>query len=149
MSVIVDVVTGAIKLNNLPDRECFRGWDDFIRRLPEFLSVEIPPSALGVIIGKDSPSEDDRDKIWYRRDASGAFLGIYAFQGGAWKPLYNIPTGQIIWLWGSSQSIPEGFTFIWTGDAVIPSNVVAGIIGQYIPDGSGHYSYFAVRYSGF
>lgn len=149
MQPIADVVRGALKLNDLPERYSFTSWADFVRALPQFFSVELPVSVSGVVVSKVSPSEDDRDKVWYRRDGLGNFLGVYAFQAGAWRLLHSRLSNEVIWVVGVSTSVPDGFVLIDTGDAVIPDDVVNAIKSHYVPDGLGNFSYFAVRFNGY
>lgn len=151
MPIIEDVVQGAIKLVGVPERACFRTWQEFIESLPRYLGVEVPASVSGVVVGPDSPSEDDKNKVWFRRDPSGVFLGIYAFQNGAWRPLYNYAPGEVIWIAGDSNAVPAGFTLIEKGDPTMPSDVVNAIVGQYVrvSGDPNSYLYFAVRYSGY
>lgn len=149
MRTISDVVRGALKLNGLPDRECFTSWLDFVQALPNLLSVEVPTSASNVIVGNDYPTADDTNKIWYRRDPAGNFIGIYAFQNGQWHPLYNYVANELIWMFGNSAAVPEGFLLVESGDAMIPSNVVNHLVAQYVPILGGGYSYYAVRYVGY
>lgn len=150
MSVVIqDVVRGALKVDNLPDRACFTSFEELLQALPTFLSVEVPTSVSGTLVSREPPSEDDRDKIWYRRNSSGAFVGTYAFQNGQWRPLYQFAPGQIIWMYGNSARVPEGFVLIQEGDTMLLSSVVNALKSTYISDGAGGYSYFAVRYVGF
>lgn len=149
MRTISDVVRGALKLNGLPDRLCFTSWKDFILSLPDLLSVEVPASASNVIVGNEYPTTDDINKIWYRRDPSGNFIGIYAFQNGQWRLLYNYAPNEIIWMYGNSAVIPEGFVLIEQGDAVIISTVVNALRSQYVPLVGGGFAYFAVRFAGY
>lgn len=149
MSVIRDTVKGVLRVNSIPERECFYSWRDFLEKMPTLLSVELPTSVSGVVVGRDFPTDDDKDKVWFRRDQSGVFLGVYAFQDGAWRPFYNFAPGQVIWTVGNSENIPQGFVLITTDDEVIPSTVVNAIKAQYIPNGLGGFAYFALRYEGF
>jgi len=149
MQLISDVIKGAIKLNQLPDRLKYSSWIEFIKDLPNLLSVEVPTSVSGVIVGSSYPTETDRDKVWYRRDSAGNLIGTYAFQAGSWRPLYQLAPGQILWLYGDSSDIPEGFIMIDVGDPRIPALVVNTLMPQYIPNGSGGYEYFAVRWAGY
>lgn len=151
MSIIRDVVRGVLKVDNLPERACFTSWQDFLEELPTFLTVELPTNVSGVVVGRDFPTDDDKDKVWFRRDPSGNFLGIYAFQNGAWRPFYNVTPGQVIWTIGDSDNVPDGFVLIETGDATIPSTVVEALMGQYISKagGGGGFVYFAMRFAGY
>lgn len=148
--VIRDVVTGALKLNGLPDRECFKSWIDFLQRIPDLFSVEIPNTLGGVISQQGEPNEDSRGKLWLRLDGSGRILGLYAFQDGKWQPFYSYPEGAVIWMTGNSNQVPVGFTLIEPGDATIVSGVVSALVAQYIPiSGGPGYAYFATRFTGF
>lgn len=149
MRIINDVIRGAVKVDGLPDRVSFSSWRDAILALPELLTIEVPPGAIGVVVGQDTPSEDDRNKVWYRRDKSGAYLGAYGFQNGAWHEIQQTGLQQVYWVYGNSLDVPEGFTVIEPGDAAVPEVVVNKIIGQYVPNGVGGYSYFALRFSGY
>ncbi len=149
MRTISDTVLGALKLTGLPDRMCFTSWLEFVQALPELLSVEVPTSASNVLVGNDYPNADETNKIWYRRDPGGNFIGIYAFQNGQWRLLYNQVLNQISWLYGNSTTIPDGFILIEPGDSQLPSNVVSHLVAQYVPIPGGGYSFFAVRYVGY
>lgn len=150
MSVVNTVVRGALKIDNVPDRACFSTWRQFLESIPDFLTVEVPSSVSGVVVGPNTPDEDDRDKIWFRRDNGGNFLGVWAFQNGAWRPLFNFGTNQIIWTFGDSTNIPDGFVLIEEGDPVIPSNIVQGLTALYIPAQAGPgFGYYALRFSGY
>lgn len=147
--VIQDVVQGAVKLVGLPDRARFTSFRDFLEQLPQMLSVELPRGISGVIVSAQAPTEDDRNRVWIRRDTSGSFLGIYTFQDGKWKKLYNFVDGQIVWITGDSDILPDDFVLVDTGDATIPSYVVNALKAQYVPKATGSgYAYFAVRFSG-
>lgn len=148
--IIDNVVRGALRVNGLPELNCFRSFADFIKALPELLSVEVPEGAYGVTVGADEPGEQDRTKLWVRRDNSGGLIGLYAFQGGAWKPLYGPVPGEVKFIFGDSNIPPEGWEVILPGDGTMPSEVVNRLVSTYVPNvGTGGYYYFAVRYVGF
>lgn len=152
MPVIQNTVASALHVIALPERACFTTWREFIESIPQFIGVEVPASVSGVIVGAAPPGEGDRDKIWFRRDNSGAFLGIYAFQNGAWRKLIQTLDGveQIFWVVGDSENPPDGFTVIQEGDITMPPSTVLGIRSQFLPNpiGSG-FNYFAMRFSGY
>lgn len=145
---------GALKLQNIPDNACFSNFKEFVESLPEYLTVEVPASISNVVISQAPPGEDDKNKLWFRRDASGNFIGIYVFQSGAWRPFYNLVIGaavsQITWAHGSSSNVPDGFRLILANDPTsnIPQAVRQAIQSQYVPDGSGGFLYFALEYIG-
>lgn len=145
-----DSLLGTVKIIGLPEKECFKSWAEFVKSLPEHLAVQIPTGFGAVIVSATQPDESQRDFLWVRRDNSGNFLGLYSFSGGSWKSIFLVPSSQtqIVWLFGSSATPPDGFTVIVPGDSVISSTVVNILIGQYVPPGVGPYSYYAARYSG-
>lgn len=149
---VKETIRGALKLDELPDRACFSTWEEFLQWFVKSVLVEFPPGASGVVVGNTQPTEDDRDKIWVRRDNSGGFLGLYVNVKGKWQPFYQFvkdPFTQIIWAVGDSANVPEGFVLIEPGDAIIPSTVVNAIRAQFQPSTSGGFIYFAMRYEGF
>lgn len=144
-----DVIVGGVRVIGLLDNVCFKSQAEEIKALEKLLAVEIPASALGVVIGSTYPSEDDRDKIWFRRDSGGNFVGLYAFQNGTWRPIYQFAPNQIIWMHGNSANIPTGFRLIQLGDPEITSSVVTALTAQYVPNGVGGYAYFATVFEGY
>lgn len=150
MSAPVNVtITGAVKVKNVPERACFNTWVDFVKSLEQYLSVEVPASISNVIIGTQNPSDSDKEKLWFRRATNGQFIGIYAFQDGAWRPFYFQPPGQVTWMYGNSNSIPEGFRLVTNPDPALPLEVAQALTAQYVPLSSGGFQYFAVIYVGF
>jgi hypothetical protein len=149
MPVINEVIRGALKLTQLPDRVCFTSWRDFVQALPDLLSVEVPESVSGVVVSADQPGDDDKEKLWFRRDFSGNFLGLYAFQNGNWHPFYNLAPNEVVWVFGDSGDPPDGFVVILPDDPVVPSAVVTHLINLYLPNESGSFAYFAVRFNGY
>lgn len=147
MPVIQDTIRGAIKVTDLPDRAAFTTWADFIKSLERYLAVELPVNVSGVIFDRSQPSEDNRDKIWIRRESNGDVTGLYIFSGGKWKPFYALAPNQVTWMYGDSGNLPDSFVLINTGDVVIEPDVVVHIKNQYLPKAGGGWSYFAVRYS--
>lgn len=152
MPMIQNTVASALKVIDLPERACFTTWREFIESIPQFIGVEVPASVSGVIVGPSAPGEGDMDKIWFRRDNAGNFLGIYAFQNGAWRILVQQIPGvtEIFWVVGDSENPPEGFTVIAAGDPTMPAATALGITSMYLPNPVGPgFSYFAMRFSGY
>lgn len=149
--IISDTIRGALKVNGLPERSCFTSFSELLAALPELLSVEIPIGSSGVIVGPDEPGEQDRGKLWLRRDNSGGVIGKYAFQGGHWERLYDVVTGEVRWIVGDSTQIPAGWELIEEGVAGFPSEVIDRLVSTYVPNVNiaGAYYYFAVHYVGF
>jgi hypothetical protein len=152
MPVIQNTVASALHVIDLPDRACFTTWREFIESIPRYIGVEVPASVSGVIVGPDVPGEGDKDKVWFRRDRSGAFLGIYAFQAGAWRKLIQTldSVTDIFWVVGDSTNPPDGFTVIEEGDPTMPASTALGIRSQFLPNPIGPgFNYFAMRFSGY
>lgn len=146
-----DVIRGAIKIDGLLEAQCFTSWEDFVKSLPNLLSVEVPVSVTNVTIGNLQPSEDERDHLWFRKDASGSFVGLYLYAQGAWRKIFPVD-GEIVWVYGDSRVPPAGYTVIDTGDAYITAAVVTHLKQFYSETtvgGSTFYKYYAARYSGF
>lgn len=146
-----DVIRGAIKLDGLLDTRCFQSWEDFVKALPQLLAVEIPTSITNVTVGNLQPSEDERDHLWMRKDASGSFVGIYLYGQGAWRKIFPVD-GAVTWVAGDSRTPPEGYTVIDTGDPHIDSDTVTHLKQFYREvtiGGATFYRYYATRYTGF
>lgn len=149
MPVSTKNIIGKLVFKGLKERECFTSFQEWEESLVDRSYVEGMDDSSGLVVSQSEPSDDDRGKLWLRRDSSGGVIGLYAFQGGNWERLYNYAPGQIIWMTQNSENIPKGFTLIEVGDATLPSAVVTTLMAQYIPNPLGGYYYFAVRYSAF
>lgn len=150
MPIIQNLVKGVLKINTLVERECFTGWIDFLERLPDIISVEVPASVSGVIFSQEEPSEDNRNKIWVRQSPSGGVIGTYLFQDGAWNKLFTDYEFDVKWQWGDSENPEPGYITILPGDSQVPSYVVDKLVATYVPKpvGTG-YAYFAKRFVGY
>lgn len=147
MAIINSVVLGALKVQGVPERASISTWEELIKSIPTFIGVELPTGISNVIVGNTQPQEEDRDKLWIRRDNNGTFIGFYAFCSGKWSPVYAIPDDGVYWFTGDSSNVRDGFVLIDTGDPVIPSYLVQALKAKYIPQSSGPgYAYFACRY---
>lgn len=139
----VAALVESINLNELTNEE-------LVKLLPKLLVAKLPIKVSGVVIGTETPSEGDRDKLWLRRDVRGEFVGLYAFQGANWHPFYDVADGETRWFVGNSNFPPPGWTFIDVNDGVVPTYIATGLRGQYIPLSSGPgFGYYAARFSGF
>lgn len=145
--VVVNTMQGALKLLGLPERAQFTDLTSFVKWLVDSLIVEVPIEALGVIFSDTAPEESARDSVWINRRSNGEISGVFVFQLGKWRPLYLPAPGQFYWVSGDSQNYDPDFTVILAGDDVIPPEVVTNLMNEYVPDGAGGYSKFAVRYS--
>lgn len=144
----LNAIVGSIKIVGLPERESFTGFRDFWERLPELVEVELPAGATGIVFSSTEPGEDYRNSLWVNRDNNGIVLGLYSFQGGKWKQIQNTILGEIRWIYGDSDTTPDGWKLIITGDDTVPDTVVAHLVPQYLTLSAGRYSFYAVRFVG-
>lgn len=150
MSESRDVIEGALKLIGLPQAECWTNLEDFIKWLVANIAVEVPPNITNVIVSNVQPSDSQRDCIWFRRNNSGGFMGIFIFNAGAWKQLYPVPN-QLFRIYGNSNNIPDGFALADNNIANISTDMFNFLKSQWMldPGGSGAYFIFDVVYIGF
>lgn len=147
--VIANTVKGIVKVANIPERASFRTWDEFIRALPNFLTLELPASVSGIVVGNEEPATGDTDKLWLRRVPDGTVLGLYAFQAGNWERLHLAESNEIRWFFGTSLEPPKGWITIEEDDGVLDSATRAAIRALFVPNGSGAFSYYAARFVGY
>lgn len=155
MAVDREKVLGELQLNRIPPGLCWGKPEDFIKQLLDILSVSL---AVGqnnefVVIGHQVPSEDDKNRLWVRLARNGSFIGFYLFVKGRWQRIHNYRNDEIIWMFGDSRDIPDGFELIDGTASTIPIDVQERLITQYIVDttvsgAADVYKYFAVRYVG-
>lgn len=146
--IIQDGIRGAVIVTDLPDRACFSSWREFVQSLGQYLAVEVPANASGVIFSPSEPGEDERNVIWVQRAANGEVRGIFLFTNGAWQANFGFIEREYKWLAGDSANPPKGTAVILPGDGVFSPQQVSHIINQYLPNGAGGYSIFAVRQAG-
>jgi len=141
-----DKLTGKMELGKTPSNWCWTTPKAFAEELINSLQFSWPfeDTHKAVIYGDKTPSADDKDKMWARFDNSGNWLGWYAWQKGSWKRVYNYRSDQVIWLYGNSNNIPDGFQLLDGTAAGAPD-----LSPQFTANQSGGYSYYAVRWIGY
>ncbi len=153
MQPTVDTISGALKINNLPDLACkeINSFADALKALAQFSTIELPASITGVVFGASEPSESEVNKIWARTDNNGNFIGFYVFTAGEWRPAYTLPDGHIEWISGDSRSPPPGFQLINNvGPNFINSGVRTHLQAFYFFDAtSTYYLYYAAAFVGY
>ena len=150
-----DQTSGKLVLKRIPKDLCWGKPVEFIKSLVEILGVELPSSSNNrfVVVGHEVPESEDKGKLWVRTSRGGVFLGYYFFQDGEWQRIHNFRPDQVVWLFGDSRVIPEGFQLIDTGVGV-PSDIIDFLKKKYLVDTANStptqtvYRYFAVRYVG-
>lgn len=141
-------VKGAVKISGFPEGICFKSFEDLLKQLPNFLTVEIPQSITNVVVSNIQPLDSQRDSVWFRRDNSGTIIGIYVFSGVKWKQLWPVP-GGIFWVYSADGSVPEGYSKIDTTRTDILSSVISEIMAGYVLDNTDTFDvYFAVTFQG-
>ncbi len=90
------------RLQLQPRTECIRDQEDLRDWLEKTRVTANTDTPFGYNFGKDEPGVDNRDKPWFRYDASGVFLGIYLWEStlanpvGAWVPVPVWKVGELI-----------------------------------------------------
>ena len=154
MSVTRDNVRGTLQIDRIPPNLCWGKPADFIQQLVRIVSIElgIPPSTDFVVTGHQTPTEDDKNRVWIRLDRNRNFLGFYMFISGAWRRVFNRPINEVIWYWGDSREIPPGFALIDGTAPAMPADVQAHVQTFYHRNSSitsiTVWDYFAVLYTG-
>ena len=156
MSVSREKVEGELRVDRIPKDLCWGKPEDFVKALTSMLGVTLftNPGNDFVVVGHQTPANEDKGRLWVRTSRSGVFQGFYLFQGKTWKRIHNRRSDEIIWLTGDSRDIPEGFQLIVPGIGGILSAVVTHLVKQYYVDTAASgptltvYNYYAVRYIG-
>lgn len=152
MAIARDKLSVALAVKRIPEKLCWGKPRDFIENLTQYLTAELDvESRLNlVVVGHETPTEDDKDRLWIRTARDNSFLGFYLFQNGAWKVIHNYRSDEVIWMYGNSTQIPSGFEFIDGSLGGMDSKVQERVISQYLQiEGTNSYSYFAVRWKGY
>lgn len=147
------VISAPIALLSLPDLACFKSAQELIAALPQFLVAQIPIGEItNVIVSNVQPLDTQRDSIWFRKDNSGNFIGIYVYSGGTWQQMYPMP-GQIFQRYRNTTdptTDPVGYTRLDLA-AGIPPTVVTALQATWVadPGNPGFYLYDQQVFTGF
>jgi len=149
----VDTLKGKIELETSPSNLCWGKPIDFVKKLTDILTVKFPVSLNNqfTVVGSETPSLDDKGKMWARFTKSRNWLGWHAFIKGQWRRVYEYLPSEIIWTVGDSRSIPDGFQLVEPG-VPLPADVIVKITSEYVPITSASpaaFSYFAMRFIGY
>lgn len=149
-----DKVFGQLVMEGVPNDLCWKTPSKFIKDLTNYLSVELDVNSNVdfVVIGPQTPSEDDKGRLWIKQFSNGTFAGFYLFEGGKWTKVSNKRQDEIVWFHGDSRSIPTGYKLIDDNVGTINSEVRKHIMSMYHQDlsvtSSTVYDYFACIYIG-
>lgn len=142
-------VKGAIKIEGLLETACFTSFDDFARRYPQFLTIQLPATITNVIVSNVQPLDSQKDYIWFRRNNSGGFVGAYVFSQGFWRQVFPVPQG-IFKLYGDSRDIPAGYILADNTNPNITTAMYNFLKTQWLRDPLDLYwMIFEVTYAGF
>lgn len=155
MPVTREKLLGQLIINKIPKDLCWGTPTEFVKSLTKILGVNLftNPGNDFVVVGHSVPAPEDKGRLWVRLSRSGVFQGFYMFVGGSWQRVHNYRSDEVIWMYGDSRIIPEGFQLI-DDDSIVPSDVRDWIVQQYLPDtaastpGAPVYKYFATIYIG-
>lgn len=102
-----------VKIDDFSE-DCFQTPDLFADLLSKKLGIEFPvlDSDNFVLYGFQTPSEDDKGKLWYRTDRSDHFVGFYSFIDSKWRRVRDYTSDEVIWKYGDSRLLEEGFKVI-------------------------------------
>lgn len=156
MPVKREKALGTLQINKLPKNLCWGTPEEFVKKLIEILGVNIVTheGSNFVIVSHVVPPPEDKGKLWVRTTSGGVFQGFFLFQDSTWQRIQNRRSDEVIWLYGDSRELPEGFQLIEPGIGGIASDVVDFIVTKYLKDPAAStptqtvYKYFAVRWIG-
>lgn len=149
-----DYLDGKLEIFDRPATLRFgRPWD-FVAALTRILKVRFPVGRNHklTIVGTDTPSPDDTDKLWVKVDRERNPMGFYSFVKGQFRRYYSPAPGEIRWVWGDSNYPPDGWRVVDNDTAPqIPASVRNQLKVQYVPTPGDplRYLYFAVWYAGY
>lgn len=149
----VDTLKGVLELTKTPAKFCWTTPLDFVKALIGMVIVKFPvnPGNNFIVQGFQTPGPDDVDKMWARFGRNREWLGWYAFIKSQWRKVYDYDLNDVLWRVGVSTDIPAGFQLIGPETPGIGEDNLEKIVGEYVEtaEGSGVYSYFAVRWVGY
>lgn len=146
-----DTLRGRLKLTGRPANLCWGNPLEFIKLLTKLLSVEFPVNMdlKLIVVGHQTPSPDDADKMWAQTDTNGNPLGWFKKIKGQWRKFYTVVPGEVRWVIGNSATPPDGWQTIDESTPGLSPGLVSKIKSQYVSNSTGGYSYYAVRYIGY
>lgn len=132
-------------IEDAPDNMNWGRPQDFLDYLKEKGSAVVPKEKNWefVVIGPQIPSSDDSNKLWIKIDSNRNLEGFFLYTKNKWRPAYNYAPKEVIWMYGLSSDLPEGFRLLDGGIAGAP-NLSDQFIGPV-----GAYTYFACVFLGY
>ena len=157
MSVSRDNIRGTIRLDRIDPNLCWGTPKEFVQKLLSMLSVDlgVPVNNEFVFVSHQTPTEDDKNKLWIRLARNGSFLGFFLFQTGAWKRIDDLRSDMPRDMIGDSREIERPWELIDEGIAGFDADTVSHLKSFYQVDnakstpGETVYKVFKVRWIGF
>lgn len=135
---------------------CFTTAPTFVRKLLSIIGIDFPlvQNENFVVYGFQTPTEDQKGKLWVKTDRNNHFQGFFLFINGTWRRVYDHSIHDVVWKVGDSTDLEDGFVLIDGTVASIPVPVQVHIMTFYhiSPDTVDPlfpiYDYFATIYEG-
>lgn len=151
----VNKVYGKLQLKDIPNNVCWDTPEKFLKQLEQYFGVtlDINSNVDFVVVGSEVPSEDDKGRLWVKLHNNGTFDGFYHFEGGKWTAIQNRRQDEVVWFYGDSRSIPDGYRLIDMDNGLLTTDVIKHIMSMYNQDLNAGtetpvYTYFACTYIG-
>lgn len=143
-----NIVLAPLTITGFSEELCFTSATALINFLQQNGFAKVPTNITNVHVGIDQPTSTQKLDMWVRISASGKLVGLYFYDGTTWRQVFPAP-GEVTWIHGDSDDIPEGFSLIDTGLAGWTALEITAIQSMYYPAGAGPWTYFAVQFTGF
>lgn len=118
-----------LRVDKLPLDDCYPTPADFVKGLPEFLSVLVSGGVGDVIVSPSQPSNDYADKFWMRIDNNRNYIGLFSLKNGEWVQIFDATPGEVRWF-SSSITLPDGWVALATVKAEdIKQEGISGAVG--------------------
>lgn len=141
-------LTFRLKAGNVPaSQQCLSTLTAVLKGVEKFVEVIGPDGVSVLIISKDEPAQEDRDKAWLKLDANGFPFSLSTYKDG-WKELKPFHKGMIALHSGLVSEIPVGWKL---ANGISPSvkNLTTRVNFWEGGNGgnAGHYSATATEYA--
>lgn len=140
----MSLVTGAIKVLDVPDDICVTTVRDLVQQLSRYLAVEFDEEKItNVIVSNTEPDTTNRDVLWWRIDNSGNLIGLHVFVQGEWVQIFP-PPQQIIRMAGASNDLPAGYILADENVSWISEDMANHLKTSWFPDPEDEPEFFTI-----
>lgn len=145
----MSVTSLPLTLTGIPDNLCFEGtYAEALIASLALVRVLVPSSISNVVVGATSPTDSQRDFVWFRQNNAGDFIGIFIYAGGDWQQITPVPNG-LPWIFGDSANPPAGYISADDVNSPLTAPEKAHLITLWYPPGPGPYTIYQGVYVGF